>query len=142
MKIPKVGRPLKFQSVEEMEKLINAYFESCFAVNEETGEAEQIEPFTVTGLALAVGTDRHGLIEYAERPEFSHTIKKAKSFIENYAEKSALTSRNPAGAIFILKNHGWSDTQKLELTGADGGPVEVEVSSAELARRARELIGD
>lgn len=128
MKIPKVGRPLKFQSVEEMEKLINAYFDSCFKKNEETGEAEQIEPFTVTGLALAVGTDRKGLCEYAERPEFSNSIKKAKAFIENYAEKSALISRNPAGAIFILKNHGWSDTQKLELTGADGGPIDMRIA--------------
>ena len=111
-----------------MEKLINAYFDSCFKKNEETGEAEQIEPFTVTGLALAVGTDRKGLCEYAERPEFSNSIKKAKAFIENYAEKSALISRNPAGAIFILKNHGWSDTQKLELTGADGGPIDMRIA--------------
>jgi len=141
MKIPKVGRPLKFQSVEEMEKLINTYFDSCFKINEETGEAEQIEPFTVTGLALAVGTDRKGLCEYAERPEFSNTIKKAKAYIEQYAEKSAYTARNPAGPLFILKNFGWSDTQKIEMTGKDGGPVEMELTSAELARKAKEVLG-
>ena len=33
-----------------------------------------------------------------------------------------------AGAIFILKNHGWSDTQKLELTGADGGPIDMRIA--------------
>lgn len=128
MKIPKVGRPLKFQSVEEMEKLINAYFDSCFKMNEETGEAEQIEPFTVTGLALAVGTDRKGLCEYALREEFSNTIKRAKAFIENYAEKSAYTAKNPAGPVFILKNFGWSDTQKLEVSGPDGGPVDIRIA--------------
>jgi len=91
---------------------------------------------------LALDLTRQGLCEYEAKEAFSDTIQKAKLRVEQYAEKSVFTARNPAGAIFILKNHGWSDTQKLELTGADGGPVEVEVSSAELARRARELIGD
>ena len=136
------GRPVKYATPEKMQIAIDAYFDSCFDADEETGKRVQVEPFTITGLALALDLTRQGLCEYEAKEAFSDTIQKAKLRVEQYAEKSVFTARNPAGAIFILKNHGWSDTQKLELTGADGGPVEVEVSSAELARRARELIGD
>ena len=127
------GRPVKYTKPEQMQVIIDEYFRE----REEKGL-----PFTITGLALALDMTREGLCFYAEKEEFADTIKKAKLRVEGYAEDSVYTSRNPAGAIFVLKNFGWSDTQKLELTGADGGPVEVEVSSAELARRARELIGD
>jgi len=140
MKIPKVGRPLKFQSVEEMEKLINAYFESCFKKNEDTGEMEQVIPFTVTGLAIAIGTDRKGLCEYGDRPEFSNAIKKAKSYVENYAEQNMYTARNPAGAIFALKNFGWRDKQETEITGAGGAPLQVAFAIARPNREEQKVL--
>jgi hypothetical protein len=41
----KVGRPLKFKTVEEMQEKIDAYFADCI---------EKERPFTITGLALAL----------------------------------------------------------------------------------------
>lgn len=47
------GRPLKFQSVEELEEKIEAYFD-------ETAKDE----WTITGLANALGTSRETLMDY------------------------------------------------------------------------------
>lgn len=96
--IPSVkGRPKKFQSVEELEDLIEKYFRSCFLkvqrrelvrekdsddpdseaefawvdVVDDDGNPmyEQIRPFTVTGLANALDTTRETLLDYENKPE-------------------------------------------------------------------------
>ncbi len=104
------GRPLKFQSVDELQKKIDAFF-----IDADTKE----EPYTITGLALALDTTRETLMDYQHRDEYSDTIKRAKLRVHNYAEKRMYTG-HPTGPIFALKNFGWSDTQKLEHTGKDG----------------------
>ena len=101
----KGGRPLKFQSVKELQEKIDAYFDTC---------VKDKEPFTITGLALALDTYRKVLCEYEERDKFSNTIKKAKARCEHYAEKKVY-SGNPAGPIFVLKNYGWKDKQEKEV---------------------------
>jgi hypothetical protein len=50
------GRPLKYQSVKEIEPLIEAYFK-------DTPKKE----WTITGLALALDTSRTTLIDYERR---------------------------------------------------------------------------
>ena len=96
------GRPLKFSSVEEMEKLIEDYFKKT-----------KEEELTITGLALALDTDRKTLINYENRDEFFYTIKKAKTKIENAYEKS-LRKNGRTGDIFALKNFGWTDKQEID----------------------------
>jgi len=64
-----------------------------------------------------------------------------------YQGKECGTVRKYSDTLLIFATKGampqkYRENVSMELTGADGGPVEVEVSSAELARRARELIGD
>ena len=98
------GRPLKFQSVDELQKAIDSYFADC--VRDEI-------PFTITGLALALDTTRKTLIEYEDRPEFVNAIKKAKTRVENYAE-IRLFSSSPTGAIFALKNFDWKDKSEVD----------------------------
>lgn len=98
------GRPLKFQSVEELQKQIDEFFADCDAKK---------EPYTITGLALALDTTRKSLCEYEEREEFSNAIKKAKARVENYAEKK-LYAGMPTGPIFALKNFGWQDKLETE----------------------------
>lgn len=102
-----IGRPLKFKTVKQLEKLIDKYFNDC---------EENQEPYTITGLALALDTTRHTLIDYEERKEFLHTIRKAKARVENYAEKK-LYSNHTIGAIFHLKNFGWADKIDVENSG-------------------------
>ena len=105
------GRPLKFQSVEEMEEKIQDYFNNT-----------KEEELTITGLALALDTDRHTLINYQNKDEFFHTIKKAKTRIENSYEKS-LRKNGRTGDIFALKNFGWHDKVENEISGTLNNPL-------------------
>jgi hypothetical protein len=116
-----IGRPLKFQSVEELQQKIDAYFKKM---------DEEKRPYIITGLALALDTTRRTLLDYEEKSEFSHTIKKAKLRCENFSEESLFTSRNVTGAIFNLKNnYGWVDKQEIinayGINEKDGVPEDV-----------------
>ena len=98
----KPGRPLRWESAEDMQKAIDAYF---------ARQDEQSRPYTVTGLALALDMDRDRLIQYENREPFYDAIKKAKRMCQEYAEER-LFSNAVAGVIFNLKNnHGWRDEQ-------------------------------
>lgn len=96
------GRPLKFQSVEEMDKLIDLYFL-------ETPKEE----WTVTGLALALDTTRELFLDYKDKPEFSDSISRAYMKVHNSYE-IGLRKRGNAGDIFALKNFGWKDERHLK----------------------------
>ena len=110
------GRPLKFKTPEIMQELIDKYFKS-----------KPRSEWTITGLALALDTDRITLINYEGKPEFINTIKKAKMMVEDSYEDD-LKKSGRTGTIFALKNFGWADTQKLEHTGKDGGPIDFGIS--------------
>ena len=110
------GRPKKYTEVEMMQKKINKYFNEC---------DEKNEPYTVTGLCLALNICRDTLSEYAKNQEFSDTIKKAKLKVENYLEKHLITDSSTTGIIFNLKNNfGWTDKQQLEHSGNINNPFE------------------
>lgn len=101
-----IGRPLKFQSVDELERLIEDYFSDCDSKG---------RPYTITGLALALDTDRATLMRYECKEDFYNTIKKAKLKCENYAEEQLFVTRNTAGVIFNMKNnYGWVDKQEVD----------------------------
>ena len=101
------GRPPKWESVEQLEKLLNDYFALC---------DESKRPYTVTGLALALDTNRQTLVNYEKKDEFFDTIKRAKMKCENYAEEELFRTSQVAGIIFNLKNnYGWKDAQQIDL---------------------------
>lgn len=131
------GRPAFYKTPEEMQAKIDEYFETkckTILIRDEYGKplvtskgipVVELNPPTVAGLALFLGfDDRRSLYDYKDKPEFTHTIKKAISRVEEYAEKQ-LTTGGATGAIFWLKNHGWADTTKQEITGANGGSISV-----------------
>ena len=109
-----IGRPPKWNTPEELQKEIDAYFEKCEATK---------EPLTITGLALALDTYRDVLMDYQNKDEFSNTIKRAKLRIENAYEKRLIVNGR-AGDIFALKNFGWKDKQEIE---ADVGITSINV---------------
>lgn len=112
----KAGRPKKYKSVKLMKEKIDMYFEMC---------DEKNEPYTVTGLCLALDICRDTLLEYSKDKLFSDTIKKAKLKIENYLEKHLITDSSTTGIIFNLKNNfGWTDKQQLEHSGNINNPFE------------------
>jgi hypothetical protein len=139
----RTGRPLKFKSVKQLEKKIDEYFESCMEeqwyqdlegnwkpVLDRNGNVvkKQVKPFTITGLASFLGTNRQTLLNYEERDEFFDTINKAKTKIEAYAEESLWSPKIAPGVIFNLKNNfGWVDKQEVDqnVANKDGKPFEV-----------------
>lgn len=110
-KIPE-GRPLKFSSSEDLIAKANQYFKSVMK--------KKMEPITITGLCMALGTFRDVLMDYQNGiydktdPQFSNAVKKVKIMCENYAERMLFIKGNPAGPIFALKNYRWTDTQQVE----------------------------
>lgn len=107
MGMAKVGRPRIIETPEEFERRALEYFARCDADD---------EPYTVTGLALALGfSDRQSLNDYQARPEFSAVVKWARLVVESSYEKSLATGRvRPAGPIFVMKNLGWRDKSPEE----------------------------
>ena len=112
------GRPLKFQTVDELETLIEGYFTHC--------DMEK-EPYTITGLALWLDTSRETLLDYQGREEYSDTIKRAKLKCENWVEKGMLGNKvNPTAGIFNLKNnYGWRDKTEQDVTSG-GKPIVID----------------
>ncbi|MBQ7660176.1 MAG: hypothetical protein IJS26_05540 [Alphaproteobacteria bacterium] len=102
----KFCKPLKFKTVEELQKKIDDYFYSC---------DEESEPITITGLALALDTTRETLCDYEEKDAYSDTIKKAKLRVQHAYEKR-LVKRGNGGDIFALKNFGWKDKSEVDNT--------------------------
>lgn len=111
------GRPLKFKSVDLLEEQIEAYFDKC---------DKEERPYTVSGLALYLDTDRATLLRwqdeennYKELSEednkrLCNAIKKAKQRIEGYAEEQLFRKTNVAGVIFNMKNNwNWADKQEI-----------------------------
>ena len=100
------GRPLKYGTPEELQTLIDGYFNST-----------PIGDVTITGLAIHLNTSRETLINYEARDEFFDTIKKAKDRVEHAYEMRGLKVGN-AFDIFRLKNMGWKDKQEVESSGS------------------------
>ena len=109
-----MARPPIFETPEEFATVANEYFDKR--------EAED-KPFTVNGLALALGMTRETLLRYGEKDGFSDTVKAVRARLEDHWE-SRLAGGNAAGTIFWLKNQGWSDKTETELYGKGGGAIE------------------
>lgn len=115
------GRPRLYQDEKAFTDAVEAYFSSC--------ETDGRRP-TLSGLSYDLGfDDRETFSNYASYGDgFSRTVKRAKLRIGDWLEQR-LTNKDTftPGIIFDLKNnHGWKDKTEQELTGADGGPVQVQ----------------
>jgi len=96
------GGPLKFATVEELEKAIDAYFDLM---------GTEDRPYTVTGLAYHLDTTRETLLKYERKHvEYADTVRRAKLAIHNYAEESLWKSGLANGMKFNLQNNwGWKE---------------------------------
>ena len=97
-----MGRPPKFESPEQLQELIDNYFNSPDC------------DYTITGLILECGCLRETWSEYKKKPEYSDTIKRASAEVER-AYEARLQSTTPTGSIFALKNMGWRDQQEVDI---------------------------
>ena len=104
----------KFENAGELKEKIDAYFSDCDS---------QKKPYTITGLALALNTNRQTLLRYEneyEDQEIADLIRQAKARCEADVENRLLTGKgSPAGAIFWLKNNaGWKDVVDTHVSGS------------------------
>ncbi len=122
-----MGRPRKYNKVEDMQKAIDNYFKEC---------DKNKDPYTISGLALALGfIERKSLLDYCnynddEDESFLHTIKEAKAKCEANVEKGLLSGKyNATGAIFNLKNnYNWVDKQEIEADVNSSVEINIELS--------------
>lgn len=102
------GRPMKFETKELLENAIDTYFQEV---------ANNKEPPTMTGLALALDLSRQGLVNYANNDKFFDTIKRARQKVEAYNESKLISGTPATGLIFNLKNNfGWKDSTEQQVT--------------------------
>lgn len=118
-----VGRPLKFKTPALLRQAVEDYFTYCDnrtreVFVEKLGETIVISnpaPYTMVGLARALGLSRQSLLDYAERNEYFDTIKDARLRVEEFNENQLHEGRNAAGVIFNLKNNfGWVDKSEVD----------------------------
>ena len=142
-----MGRPKKYNNAEEMQKVIDEYFNGCqkpvkifnkdlgkyITVTDEKGniEYEQYKPYTITGLANALNMSRQDLINYEKDNEFFDTITRAKRKVEQYVEERLFDKDGANGAKFNLANNfsRWKDKQEVEV--AQEKPFEVNIKVIE-----------
>ena len=94
---PKLGRPLKFKTREELEMRVTAFFIAC----KENGDIP-----TPLGLAIALDIDRRNLLEYSKKDAFRPILKRAKAFcIHSVEQRMIKGTTNPPAAMFWLTNN-------------------------------------
>ena len=112
MPVNNIGRPFKFNNLDQVNKDIDAYFAYCDS---------KLKPYTITGLALWLDCDIDTIKDYRDRvykdeeTDLSRPFKKAWLRCFNFAYEQILTAKNPAGSIFVGKNYGMVDKQELTL---------------------------
>lgn len=138
------GRPLAFNSVEELQEKIDEYFESDDAHTVYTNESgtTRVPTPTMSGLALYLDVDRKTLVNYSRKEEYFHTVKKARARVEQFLEKK-LYGNNVTGTIFSLKNNfDWADKQQLDHQSSDGSMTPQSYSPEQYNDAADNLKGD
>lgn len=130
------GRPLKYKTVAELDQAINAYFDECDphvakrmvetgtkADGDRMFELRNVmteqKPYTVSGLARAMGIDRDTLVNYRHRDEFFGSISAAYDRVHEFTE-SQLYGKSATGAAFSLKNN-WTRRDKQEVDHTTNG---------------------
>lgn len=128
-----VGKPLKFKTVEELQKVIDEYFIWCderlkkvwFEKTQSEGMIADPAPYTMSGLARRIGLSRQALMEYSHRDQYGDTIKAAREKVHEDVETRLMDGKAQTGAIFNLKNNfGWKDKTEQDVT-SDGLPIQV-----------------
>ena len=109
-----MARPPKFETPEDFDYIVELYALTCEAKN---------EPLTIPGLTLFLGfADKSSLYHYQKKKAFTDSVKRARTLIEESTVKRSMGS-HAAGAIFMLKNMGYTDRQNIQID-----PVQIVIS--------------
>lgn len=122
------AKAVAIKSVETLKLSVDAYFDDC---------DREKRPYTVSGLASALGMTRIELLNYEGKKALLKEVKLALGRCEAYAEESLYTGK-ATGASFSLKNNfpGWKD--KADLKQDQYSDLELKLAEAEERIRAHE----
>lgn len=113
------------ESPQRFDELVDEYVAYC---------EQEARPVTISGLTLFMGfATRQSFYDYGKAPEYERSVARARLIVADQYELR-LHGQSPTGAIFALKNMGWSDQQRIDLGNADDKPFEV---SGDVDRAAR-----
>ena len=128
----RTGRPLKLSDPKQVQKAIDKYFKSCFGpkrgenneiLTDAKGNIEYqvVRPFTMAGLANALGIGRQTLLDYRAKDEFSDVLTRARRVVEQFAEERLFDREGVQGAKFSLINNflRWSDKSEIVQTNTN-----------------------
>ena len=118
------GRPLAYKTVAELEAAIDEYFAWCdnrtkSVYIKDMGDNIEMSdpaPYTMSGLAYALGINRRTLLDYSKRDKFLPTVKRARERVEADVE-TRMSDKNTftPGLIFNAKNNfGWVDKTEVD----------------------------
>lgn len=81
---------------------------------------------SIAGLSSALKVNRNTLYDWAKvHDQFKDTMEDLKSAQERLALNGGLGNKMNATIVkLLLANHGYSDKQGIEHTGAGGGPIQ------------------
>ena len=129
-------RTPEYKTPEELQEAIERYFKEGATIRKvivgsgKSAQVVELPILTITGLCFYLGFEsRQSFYDYEKRPSYSYTIKRARLFMEKEYEEM-LSAGNTTGAIFALKNFGWTDKTELEHSGEVKSGVTVSVVSA------------
>lgn len=121
----KGGRPMKYETLPELQKAVDAYFLDEDMLAERNNW--KLPVYTMSGLALYLGIDRQTLLNYSNNEKFFDTIKIAREKVQFMVERRALAGLGTTGAIFNLKNNfGWKDTIHNEVSTPEGSSIKID----------------
>lgn len=117
----KSGRPPKYSNPEEMQEVLEKYFQECEEKVKVDADGRMIfdrlgHPVTyrdriptISGIARALGfRSRQSLLDYQGKKGFKDIILDAKLRVEIFTEEQLYTREGCNGARFVLwNNFGW-----------------------------------
>ena len=108
------GRPPAFINDEELQESVDFYFKGLIYQDDRGNTLTK--PATITGMALFLGfCSRQSFYDYEKKEGFTYTVKRARLRVEESYEDH-LFGKSSTGAIFALKNMGWTDKMEVEST--------------------------
>lgn len=129
-----MARPAKCGDAKSLQKKIDSYFDKC--------DADKVQP-TISGLTYHMGyEDRQSFYDLKHNPKFSCVIKKSLTKLASRWEALLGRGCNNGGAMFWLKNHGWSDHLDITSGGDKLQPAQIVVSSEVVKSSLEEAIAD
>lgn len=111
-------RPPKYKTAKELYDKAIEYLENppVKTMYSAKGNAYHVPVPTITGLCRTLGfASRQSFYDLERNKTFSYTIKVLRLWIEQHYEENLLAG-NTTGAIFALKNFGWTDKMEQDIT--------------------------